>query len=203
MAGRRKPTSTSNFGVSRRESHDASDFYARFTPPELAEPDDVEIATEKAVDDVFVGDSRDMTQGPRPVGGARGHVAAVLRGQGVRAGARRGPRARHLPRLPRDAHRRVRRVRAHARARRAHRGQRRRTSAGARTGRSRPTSSTSSRTGSACCCAARSSGRRRAARPATARGDRSRSRPTRCFAISPSGSSSPARAASTAPSRRR
>ena len=30
---RRKPTSTSAFGVGRRESHDASAFYARFTPP--------------------------------------------------------------------------------------------------------------------------------------------------------------------------
>ena len=64
MAGRRKPTSTSNFGVSRRESHDASDFYARFTPPELADPDDTEIEPDKAIDDVFVGDSRDMAKVP-------------------------------------------------------------------------------------------------------------------------------------------
>lgn len=34
-------TSTSNFGVGRRESHDASDFYSRFTKPELSESDDV------------------------------------------------------------------------------------------------------------------------------------------------------------------
>jgi DNA modification methylase len=64
VAGRRKPTSTSNFGVSRRESHDASDFYARFTPPELADPDDVEIEADKAIDDVFAGDSRDMAKVP-------------------------------------------------------------------------------------------------------------------------------------------
>ena len=32
VAQRRKPTSTSNFGVGKRESHDASDFYARFAP---------------------------------------------------------------------------------------------------------------------------------------------------------------------------
>ncbi len=64
MAGRRKPTSTSNFGVSRRENHDARDFYARFTPPELADPDDVEIEPNQAIDDVFVGDSRDMAKVP-------------------------------------------------------------------------------------------------------------------------------------------
>jgi modification methylase len=64
VAGRRKPTATSNFGVSRRESHDASDFYARFTPPELADPDDLEIEADKAIDDVFVGDSRDMAKVP-------------------------------------------------------------------------------------------------------------------------------------------
>jgi DNA modification methylase len=64
VAGRRKPTSTSNFGVSRRESHDASDFYARFTPPDLADPADVEIEPDKAIDDVFVGDARDMAKVP-------------------------------------------------------------------------------------------------------------------------------------------
>lgn len=36
MAQRRKPTSTSNFGVGRRENHDASDFYARFAAPKLS-----------------------------------------------------------------------------------------------------------------------------------------------------------------------
>jgi site-specific DNA-methyltransferase (adenine-specific) len=34
-------TRTSNFGVSRRENHDASDFYARFTLPEITNADDV------------------------------------------------------------------------------------------------------------------------------------------------------------------
>ena len=29
-------TSTSSFGVGRRESHDATDFYARFAPPEIS-----------------------------------------------------------------------------------------------------------------------------------------------------------------------
>jgi site-specific DNA-methyltransferase (adenine-specific) len=64
VAGRRKPTSTSNFGVSRRESHDASDFYARFTPPDLADPHDVDIEHDKAIDDIFAGDSRDMAKVP-------------------------------------------------------------------------------------------------------------------------------------------
>lgn len=40
--GRAGPTSTSAFGVGRRESHDASDFYARFAPPELTPDDTVE-----------------------------------------------------------------------------------------------------------------------------------------------------------------
>ena len=34
-------TATSRFGVGRRESHDARDFYARFCPPELSRDDDV------------------------------------------------------------------------------------------------------------------------------------------------------------------
>ncbi len=34
-------TSTSRFGVGRRENHDATDFYARFTPPDLSAGDEV------------------------------------------------------------------------------------------------------------------------------------------------------------------
>jgi DNA modification methylase len=37
----RRATSTSAFGVGRRESHDASDFYRRFKAPELSDDDDV------------------------------------------------------------------------------------------------------------------------------------------------------------------
>ena len=37
----RRPTATSNFGVGRRESHDATAFYERFEPPELSTDDDV------------------------------------------------------------------------------------------------------------------------------------------------------------------
>ena len=41
VGGRRKPTSTSAFGVGRRESHDASGFYDRFTAPVLSGDDNV------------------------------------------------------------------------------------------------------------------------------------------------------------------
>jgi site-specific DNA-methyltransferase (adenine-specific) len=55
---RRRPTTTSKFGVSRRESHDASDFYARFTAPELSDGD--EIAEPWQLDEIFCGDARTM-----------------------------------------------------------------------------------------------------------------------------------------------
>ena len=56
--GRRRATTTSAFGVGRREGHDASDFYARFTPPRLS--DDDAVARPAALDTVWVGDARDM-----------------------------------------------------------------------------------------------------------------------------------------------
>ena len=58
MAPKQKGTSTSNFGVSRRESHDASDFYARFAPPDLRRDEDV--AEPAAIDEFFCGDARSM-----------------------------------------------------------------------------------------------------------------------------------------------
>lgn len=58
-ARERRGTGTSNFGVSRRESHDASGFYSRFTPPEVS--DHERIAAPRALEDpFFCGDSRDM-----------------------------------------------------------------------------------------------------------------------------------------------
>lgn len=54
----RRPTSTSNFGVGRRESHDATAFYARFTPPEVADDDD--IVEPRSVDSIWCHDARDM-----------------------------------------------------------------------------------------------------------------------------------------------
>jgi site-specific DNA-methyltransferase (adenine-specific) len=58
----RRATSTSSFGVSRRESHDASAFYERFTPPHLS--DDSTVAAERAIDRLVVGDARDMHDVP-------------------------------------------------------------------------------------------------------------------------------------------
>jgi modification methylase len=57
---RREPTQTSRFGVSRRENHDASTFYARFTAPELT--DDIAVHPTKDIDELFVGDAREMPQ---------------------------------------------------------------------------------------------------------------------------------------------
>ena len=57
---RARGTATSNFGVSRRESHDASGFYGRFEPPVL--DDDSTVLPPKPVAEPFVvGDARAMT----------------------------------------------------------------------------------------------------------------------------------------------
>ncbi|MDE3207175.1 MAG: site-specific DNA-methyltransferase [Acidobacteriota bacterium] len=58
----KRSTSTSAFGVSRRESHDASGFYRRFTPPEVS--DDAEVADHRALDKLIVGDARRMDEVP-------------------------------------------------------------------------------------------------------------------------------------------
>lgn len=59
MPPRRRPTSTSNFGAGRRESHDASAFYDRFTAPTISD-DDVVVRYDDA-DRIVVGDARDMS----------------------------------------------------------------------------------------------------------------------------------------------
>lgn len=41
MTPRKSPTSTYSFGASRRESHDASAFYGRFSPPEISDDSSV------------------------------------------------------------------------------------------------------------------------------------------------------------------
>ena len=56
---RRKPTSTSAFGVSRRENHDASDFYMRFSAPLQSDDERVQ---RSEVDRVIHGDARDMKE---------------------------------------------------------------------------------------------------------------------------------------------
>jgi DNA modification methylase len=51
-------TATSNFGVGRREGHDASAFYDRFVSPDISSDDFV--APPKALDRIWCGDARDM-----------------------------------------------------------------------------------------------------------------------------------------------
>jgi DNA modification methylase len=63
LRARRQPTATSPFGVSRRERHDASAFYARFPPPQLSDDDEVSTAS-RAIDTVFCQDARSMPQVP-------------------------------------------------------------------------------------------------------------------------------------------
>lgn len=53
-----KKTRTSTFGVSKREGHDATDFYSRF--PELKQEQSGRPVRPEIVDKIFVGDSRDM-----------------------------------------------------------------------------------------------------------------------------------------------
>jgi DNA modification methylase len=67
----RRRTRTSNFGVSRRQSHDATPFYERFRPPELS--DDDQVLAPVPVEEPFVcGDARQMD------GVADGSVALVV-----------------------------------------------------------------------------------------------------------------------------
>src|SRR5271168_681124 len=56
----RRSTSTSAFGVSKRESHDASEFYRRFTAPDLSP--DAKVASHRALDKLIVGDARRMDE---------------------------------------------------------------------------------------------------------------------------------------------
>ena len=71
MTRERRKTTTSNFGVGARESHDSSPFYDRFRPPRLS--DDDRVATPSSIDDPFVhGDARHMDRV------ATGSVALVV-----------------------------------------------------------------------------------------------------------------------------
>jgi len=60
VAERRKPTATSNFGVGRRENHDASAFYERFTPPLISK--NATIVEPAEVDKIYVGNSSAMSE---------------------------------------------------------------------------------------------------------------------------------------------
>jgi site-specific DNA-methyltransferase (adenine-specific) len=55
-------TSTSSFGVGKRESHDSTDFYARFAAPEVSDDDTLGLPGE--LDVIHVGDARDMAAVP-------------------------------------------------------------------------------------------------------------------------------------------
>ena len=55
-------TSTSSFGVGKRESHDSTDFYSRFAPPEVS--DDDTLGSPGELDAIHVGDARDMSAVP-------------------------------------------------------------------------------------------------------------------------------------------
>ena len=61
-ARRRRPTSTSAFGVGRREAHDASDFYARFQAPVVSNDDTINPCP--VADTIIVGDARKMADVP-------------------------------------------------------------------------------------------------------------------------------------------
>lgn len=62
----RRGTTTSSFGASRREAHDASDFYARFAAPNVSDDESIADPAELTAvrDRIFVGDSRVMAQIP-------------------------------------------------------------------------------------------------------------------------------------------
>lgn len=57
---KRRPTSTSSFGVGRRESHDASGFYDRFVAPEVSSDDSIAVNPPEVLDRIYLGDARDM-----------------------------------------------------------------------------------------------------------------------------------------------
>ncbi|HEV3472345.1 MAG TPA: DNA methyltransferase, partial [Actinomycetota bacterium] len=59
---RRRPTSTSAFGVGRRESHDATAFYERFTAPEISNDDLVAVNPPEALNQVHHADARHMPE---------------------------------------------------------------------------------------------------------------------------------------------
>jgi site-specific DNA-methyltransferase (adenine-specific) len=61
MTRRRLATATSDFGSGKRESHDSTPFYQRFSPP-VVSPDE-RVEPPAVVDQLFCGDARAMTSG--------------------------------------------------------------------------------------------------------------------------------------------
>ena len=72
---RRRSTSTSNFGVGRREGHDASAFYDRFPVPDISGDAEVVRPPPTSLDRLWVGDARDMDASGQV---ADGSVALVV-----------------------------------------------------------------------------------------------------------------------------
>jgi site-specific DNA-methyltransferase (adenine-specific) len=60
VARQRLATVTSDFGSGKRESHDATPFYERFSPPAVSS--DERVSKPVLLDEVFVGDAREMTE---------------------------------------------------------------------------------------------------------------------------------------------
>lgn len=60
----RRGTSTSNFGVGKRENHDSSGFYERFGTPVLSDDDTVVPLAPSEVDTIWVHDARKMPELP-------------------------------------------------------------------------------------------------------------------------------------------
>ena len=181
---RRAPTATSAFGVGRRENHDSAGFYRRFAPPVLS--DDAVVEAPGVVDEIYLGDARSMDRvQPRrwPWWSRRRRTspASSTRRSWARGASR--PRTPSTSSCWRACSPSASPSSSPAAASRSTWP----TWAASPTGRCRPTSSASCRTGWACCCGARWCGARPGAPGATAPGGRSAARPTRCCATSPSG----------------
>jgi site-specific DNA-methyltransferase (adenine-specific) len=62
LVQRARSTATSNFGVSRRESHDSTAFYGRFTPPVISSDAHVNPPRAESIDQIFAKDARRMRE---------------------------------------------------------------------------------------------------------------------------------------------
>jgi site-specific DNA-methyltransferase (adenine-specific) len=60
VTARRRATATSAFGVGKRENHDASEFYARFSPPVVSKAEIVNPPAPGSLDRIICGDARSM-----------------------------------------------------------------------------------------------------------------------------------------------
>jgi DNA modification methylase len=62
LAQQARSTATSNFGVSRRESHDSAAFYRRFTSPTISDDDQVNAPRTRSIDQIYAKDARAMRE---------------------------------------------------------------------------------------------------------------------------------------------